>query len=78
MAKQGTTREEEAIGISRVVGMCTSRSCHNMLSFLVTTATTSNTITIIDEVLLGLLVLLLLTPWDIAHLTTLTTLFDII
>jgi hypothetical protein len=78
MAKQGTIGEDEAIGISKVVRMCTSRSCHNMLSFLVTTATTNNTIATIDEVLLELLVLLLLTSWDIAHLIALTTLFDII
>jgi hypothetical protein len=43
------------MGISKVVGMCTGNSCHHMLSFLlVTTATTSNTIATIDEILLGL------------------------
>jgi hypothetical protein len=40
------------MGISRVVGMCTSNSYHNMLSLLVTTATTNNTITTIDKILL--------------------------
>jgi hypothetical protein len=78
MAKQGTTGEEEGMGINRVVGMCTSCSCHNMLSLLVTTTITSNTIATFDEVLLGLLMLLLLTPWDIAHLIALTTLFDLL
>jgi hypothetical protein len=78
MAKQGTTWEEEGMGIKRVVGMCTSDSCHNMLSLLVTFATTSNTITTINEVLLRLFMLLLLTPWDIPHLTTLATLFNLL
>jgi hypothetical protein len=32
------------MGISMVLGMFTSSSCHNMLSLLVTIATTSNTI----------------------------------
>jgi hypothetical protein len=76
MAKQGTTREELGMGISMVLGMFTSNSCHNMLSLLVTITTTSNTIATINEVLLGLLMLLLLTPWDIAHLTALAILFD--
>ncbi len=53
--------------------------CHNMLSFLlVTAATTSNTIAKIDEIPLGLLMLLLLMPWDIVHLTALATLFDLL
>jgi hypothetical protein len=78
MAKQRTTWEEEGMGIIRVVGMCTSSSYHNMLSFIVTTAITSNTIATIDGVLLGLLMLFLLTAWNIAHLTTLATLFDLL
>jgi hypothetical protein len=65
------------MGINMVAGMCTCSSYHNMLSLLlVTIATTSNTITTIDEILLGLFMLLLLMPWDIAHLTTLATLFN--
>jgi hypothetical protein len=37
------------MGIYRVVGMCIGNSYHSMLSLLVTTATTNNTITTIDE-----------------------------
>jgi hypothetical protein len=67
------------MGISRVVGMCTGSSCHNVLSLLlVTTATTINTIARIHQILLGLLMLLLLTPRDIAHLTALATLLDLL
>jgi hypothetical protein len=50
-----------------------------MLSLLhVTTATIINTMATIHEILLGLLMLLLLTPWDIAHLTALATLPDLL
>ncbi len=62
--------------INRVVGMCTGSNCHNMLSLLVTIAITNNTIAIINEILFRLLMLLLLMPWDIAHLIALTTLLD--
>ncbi len=64
--------------INKVMGMCRSSSCHNMMSLLVTTATTSNTITTIDEILFRLLMLHLMMPWDIAHLTALATLFDLL
>jgi hypothetical protein len=60
------------MGMCKVVGMC-----HNMLSFLLVT-TTSNTIAKIDEIPLGLLMLLLLMPWDIVHLIALATLFDLL
>jgi len=54
------------MGINKVVGMCTCSSCHNMLSSLfVTTTTTINTIATIDKILFGLFMLLILTPWDI-------------
>jgi hypothetical protein len=66
------------MGIRKVVGMCIGSSYHNMLSFLVTTTTTNNTIATTDEILLGLLMLFLLMPWDITHLTTLATLFDLL
>ncbi len=67
------------MGISRVVEMCTGSSCHNMLSLLhVTTTTTINTMATIHEILLGLLMLLLLTPRDIAHLTALATLLNLL
>ncbi len=66
------------MGISRVVGMCTSSNYHNVLPLLVTTTITNNTITTINKILLRLLMLFLLTPWDIAHLTTLETMFDLL
>jgi hypothetical protein len=66
------------MGISRVVGMYIKNSCHNMMSLLVTTATINNTIATIDEILFELFMLLLMMPWDIAHLTTLATLFDLL
>jgi hypothetical protein len=48
-----------------------------MLSFLlVTIAITNNNITTIDEILLRLLMLHLLMPWDIAHPIALATLLD--
>jgi flagellar biosynthesis protein FliQ len=50
-----------------------------MLFFLlVTIATTNNTLTIIDKILLGFFMLFLLTPWDISHLIALATLFDLL
>ncbi len=62
------------MGMCKVVGMC-----HNMMSFfLFTAATISNTIAIINEIPLGLLMLLLLMPWDIVHLKALSTLFDLL
>jgi flagellar biosynthesis protein FliQ len=65
------------MGINKVVGMCISNSCHNMLSlFPITTAITSNTITSIDKILLGLFMLLLLTSWDVAHLIALVTILN--
>ncbi len=66
------------MGINKVMGMCRSSSCHNMMSLLVTTSTTNNTITTIDEILLGLFMLHLMMPWDIAHLTALVALFDLL
>jgi hypothetical protein len=67
------------MGISKVVGMCTGSSCHNILSLpLVTTTTTTSTIPTIYEILLGLLMLLLLTPWAIALLTALAALLDLL
>jgi len=66
------------MGINKVMGMCRSSSCHNMMSLLVTTSTTSNTITTIDKILFGLFMLHLMMPWDIAHLTTLAALFDLL
>ncbi len=67
------------MGISKVVGMCTGSSCHNILSLpLVTTTTTTNIIPTIYEILLGLLMLLLLTPWAIALLTALAALLDLL
>jgi hypothetical protein len=67
------------MGISKVVGMCTGNSCHNMLSLpLVTTTTTTNIIPTIYEILVGLLMLLLLTPWAIALLTALAALLDLL
>jgi hypothetical protein len=66
------------MGINKVMGMCRSSSCHNMMSLLVTTAITGNTITTINVILLGLLMLHLMMPWDIAHLIALATLFDLI
>ncbi len=68
------------MGISRVLGMCTGSSCHNMpsLPLVTTTTTTTNTIPTIDEVLRGLLILLLLTPWAIAHLTALAAVLDLL
>lgn len=67
------------MGISKVVGMCTGNSCHNMLSLpLVTTTTTTNIIPTIYEILVGLLMLLLLTPWAIAHLTALAAVLDLL
>jgi hypothetical protein len=65
------------MGINKVVGMCTSNSYHNMISFLVTTTITNNTIAIINEILFRLLMLLSLTQWDIAHFIALTTLLDL-
>jgi hypothetical protein len=50
-----------------------------MLSLpLVTTTTTTNIIPTIYEILLGLLMLLLLTPWAIALLTALAALPDLL
>jgi hypothetical protein len=67
------------MGFSKVVGMCTGSSCHNILSLpLVTTTTTTSTIPIIYEILLGLVMLLLLTPWAIALLTALAALLDLL
>ncbi|CAK9224111.1 unnamed protein product [Sphagnum troendelagicum] len=58
------------MGISKVVGMCTCSSCHNMLpSISFTTATISNTIATIDKILFGLFMLLILMPWDIVAVT---------
>jgi hypothetical protein len=58
--------------------MCIGSSCHKTLSLLVTTTTTNNTIAIIDKILFGLLMLILLTPWDITPLTIKATLFDLL
>jgi hypothetical protein len=70
---------EEGMGISRVVGMCIGNSYHNMLSLLlITIATTNNTITTIDKILVGMFMLILLTPWDISDLIAMATLFDLL
>jgi hypothetical protein len=66
------------MGINGVVGMCTGSNYHNVLSLIVTATITNNTIATIDKILLGLLMLLLLTQWDITHLTTLETMFDLL
>jgi flagellar biosynthesis protein FliQ len=67
------------MGINKVLGMCIGNSCHNMLSvLLVTTATTNNTITTIDKILVGMFMLILLTPWDISDLIAMATLFDLL